>query len=124
MLLSAMSASSLSVSGPAASYSLSTMRVVAGAVSMAMTPSNSATGQGLPTINIPRVTQTKASGASHNVTRMIPAPSARKREASKIDPMLNRMSPSATSLRKPSVARLSWLIQSRAAGPITSPTRR
>jgi hypothetical protein len=55
---------------------------------------------------------------------MTPRPTRRKFEASKIAPMLNRMSPSATSLRNPSVAMLSWEMRSKTAGPITTPTSR
>ena len=51
-------------------------------------------------------------------------PTRRKLEASKMAPMLNRMRPSATSLRKLSVVMFSWEIGSSAEGPMTTPTRR
>jgi hypothetical protein len=75
MLFRATSALRRSVSGPSASNSLITMRVVAGAVAIATTASSS---EGK--------TRAKAIEASHTVTRTTPGPTRRKLDASKIAP--------------------------------------
>lgn len=107
ILLIPITAVSASVTGPVAFRSRITIRVEAGAVAMAMAPSSSATGHGCPRTSIATVTNPPASTLSVAVTWSIAGPATRTRRISKIDPMENRISPSATSLKTSSAAKFS-----------------
>ncbi len=107
MLLTPITPSTVSVSGPEALHSRITISVEAGAVAMAMEPSSREACQLWPSASIAVLTRIAASRDSARVTRSTLSPTVCTRWRSKMDPTENRINPRATWLKTLRVVRFS-----------------